>query len=178
MLFVYFTHICSYIMVCFNSCRLSQGLVRLALSQKLAFIAFLNLLAFILLFFVLSHSDFGIANTLGQVISSFILADFLCRKFLCKNRNFLNFLCVFCSIFSKQQLVVFYILSLVQREVMPNFSHKTHKEAIPWLGNNTQPLSHLSNIVANPVPKWLAFLYLIFFYFVLVLLPTSWCEFG
>jgi hypothetical protein len=85
---------------------------------------------------------------------------------------------VFCSISSKQQLVVLCRFSPNQGEVLPNFSHKSHKEAIPWLGNNTQPLSHLSNIVATPVPNWLAFLYLIFFYFVLVLLPTSWCEFG
>ena len=104
MLFVYFTHIFSYLIVCFNSCSLSQGLVKLALSEKLVFIAYLSLLSFMLLFSVLSYLDFGIANTLRQVISYIKLAKILCRIFLCKSINVLNIVVCFAAFPARNSL--------------------------------------------------------------------------
>jgi hypothetical protein len=159
MLFVYATHIYSYLTLCFNSCRLFQGLCWDSFKLEVTLIAHLNFLVFPLSFSVIFIFRFWLLTLLDRSFYYLNFLKFVCRKFLLKNINFLNFFVCVAAFPASNSLLVFAGSRQVKGICCP-FSVTTHTKDPPfdWV---TTP-NHFSlflSIVASPkgVPKWLAF---------------------
>jgi hypothetical protein len=131
MLFVYATHIYSYLTLCFNSCRLFQGFCWDSFKLEVTLIAHSNFLVFSLSFSVIFIFRFWLLTLLDKSFYYLHFLIFVYRKFLLKNIIFLNFFGCVAAFPASNSLLVFAGSRQVKGICCP-FSVTTHSKDPPF----------------------------------------------
>jgi hypothetical protein len=109
MLFIYSFHCLFISHILFQSLQvLLQGFCWDSFEQESTLIAHLNFIAFPFSFSILhTYFRFGLLTLLDRSKNQYYFLKFICRKFLLKNRNFLDFSVCFAAFPASNSLLVF-----------------------------------------------------------------------